>query len=91
MSKELISNQLITSIRDKDREKQAIAILISPACFSELANEKDIGDRLKLHDHKYHTFIDIPILINGDIEGWEIIVDVEEAKQKIRNLFLEKD
>lgn len=82
MSKELISDQLITLIRDNDQEKQAIAIFISPACFSELVNNEGIGDRIRLHGYKHHMFFDIPMWIDKDTEGWEIIWDRGTTNKK---------
>ena len=63
-----------------DAGKKIDLILISPACFHELAGEKGIEDKLFLHDHVYHTFIGTPILIDRGVDTWEIREMKDENK-----------
>ena len=65
----LLSENLEEAISENG---EGIVILINPASFHELASEKDIGNKLLLHDHSYHRFVGIPILIDRGVDTWEI-------------------
>ena len=65
----LLSEKLEEAIGENGKD---VVILINPASFHELASEKDIGNKLLLHDYLYHTFIGIPLLIDRGVDTWEI-------------------